>query len=186
MGRRTIIGIIFVVAALLKLGDMWGIIHLDWLWKHPVSDYFGPVIILYVGAELIISGFEHYHDQWLVRPLPIGDEGKRICCAARFGADEYIFKGEPFHGARLDAFCGGVRLDLRLADITEDEEIDIHTFLGGVELLVPDSVNVMVKSRSFIGGVGNEASMNPKNGVPCLHITASNFFGGVSIKNKDH
>jgi len=183
MGRRTIFGIIFVVAALLKLGDMWGIIHLDLLYKHPVSEYFGPAIILYVGAELIISGFEQHHDQWLLRPLPIGDDGKRICCTARFGADEYIFKGEPFHGARLDAFCGGVRLDLRLADITEDEEIEIHTFLGGVELLVPKSANVVVKSRSFIGGVGNETDKSVKPNAPCIHIITSNILGGVKIKN---
>jgi hypothetical protein len=57
---------------------------------------------------------------------------------------------KPFHGARLDAFCGGIRMDLREAVITEDEEIDIHTFMGGIELLVPVDVNVIVKSRSFI------------------------------------
>ena len=69
------------------------------------------------------------------------------------------------------------------AVITEDEEIDIHTFLGGVELYVPSTVNVVVKSRSFIGGVGNETDRNPKPNVPSLHIVASNFFGGVSIKD---
>ena len=61
--------------------------------------------------------------------------------------------GEAFHGARLDAFCGGIRLDLREAVITEDEEIDIRTFCGGIELFVPTMVNVKVKSQSFLGGV---------------------------------
>ena len=37
--------------------------------------------------------------------------------------------------------------------ITEDEEIEIHTFFGGIELFVPQTVNVLVKSRSIIGGV---------------------------------
>ena len=64
-----------------------------------------------------------------------------------------IYRGEPFHGARLDAFFGGIRMDLRNAAITEDEEIEIHTFFGGIELFVPQTVNVVVKSRSFIGGV---------------------------------
>jgi len=40
-------------------------------------------------------------------------------------------------------------MDLREAVITEDEEIDIP-FMGGIELLVPVDVNVIVKSRSFI------------------------------------
>ena len=44
MRRRTVFGIIFIVAGLLKLADMWNIVRLE----------------------------------WLKRPLPIGDDGKRI------------------------------------------------------------------------------------------------------------
>jgi predicted membrane protein len=73
---------------------------------------------------------------------------------------------------------------LRNAVITEDEEIEIHTFCGGVELFVPQTVNVMIKSRSFIGSVGNHASRNVDKETPCLHIIADNFLGGVDIKNK--
>ncbi len=181
--RRTIIGIIFVVAALLKLADLWGIIHLDWIFQKPWTAYFGPFLLLYIGIELIIYGFNHTPSQWLQRPLPIGEDGKRICCSVRFGGDEYVYHGETFHGARLDAFCGGIRLDIREAVFTEDEEIDIHTFMGGVELLVPRDIDVVVKSRSFIGGVDNEADRSVKSHVPCIHIIASNFFGGVSIKD---
>ena len=183
MTRRTIIGIIFIVAALLKLASMWGILQLDWLWQHPWTAYFGPLLLLYIGVELVIYSFNHNPSQWLKRPVPQGEQGKRICCSVRLGADEYIYRGEPFHGARLDAFCGGLRIDLREAVISEDEEIDIHTFLGGVELYVPASVNVVVKSHSFIGGVDNETSSQTVSGTPCIHITASNFFGGVSVKN---
>ena len=49
-------------------------------------------------------------DQWLRRPLPIGDEGKRIHCSVHYGADEYVYQGETFKGARLDAFCGGISM----------------------------------------------------------------------------
>ena len=180
MTRRTIIGIIFIVAALLRLADMWGIIQLNW--EHSWTEYFGPALLLYIGAELVIYSFNRNPSQWLQRPLPQGEDGKRISCAVRFGADAYRYQGEPFHGARLDAFCGGLRLDLREAVITEDEEMDVHTFLGGVELFVPSNVNVLVKSHSFIGGVGNETAGRSIPGVPCLHIVASNFLGGVSIK----
>ena len=180
MTRRTIIGIIFIVAALLRLADMWGVIQLNW--EHSWTAYFGPVLLLYIGAELVIYSFNRNPSQWLQRPVPQGEDGKRISCAVRFGADAYRYQGEVFHGARLDAFCGGLRLDLREAVVTEDEEIDVHTFLGGVELCVPSDVNVVVKSHSFIGGVGNETSGRSVPGAPCLHIVASNFLGGVSIK----
>jgi len=180
MTRRAIIGIIFITAALIKLADMWGVIQLDW--DHSWTEYFGPVLLFYVGAELVIYSFKHNPSQWLQRPVPLGEDGKRICCAVRFGADEYIYQGETFHGARLDAFFGGLRLDLRGAVVNEDEEIDIHTFLGGVEVIVPGNVNVLVKSHNFIGGVNNEVTTSEMHGAPCLHIVASNFMGGVTIK----
>ena len=182
MNRRTIIGIIFVVAALLKLANMWGIIKLNWLWEHPWPEYFAVFLILYIGVELIIYGFSHDSGQWLQRPLPLGDSGKRMCCSASFGADEYTFDGEPFHGVRLDALFGGIRMDLRKAVITEDEEVDIHTFAGGIELLVPKNVNLQVKSHNFLGNISDNTNHQTIPGAPCLHIVASNFFGGVNIK----
>ncbi len=181
MSRRTIIGIIFIAAALTKLADMWGIVHLNW--NHSWTEYFGPILLLYIGAELVIYGFGHNPSQWLKRPVPQGEDGKRICCAVRLGADEYVYRGEPFHGARLDAFCGGLRLDLREAVISEDEEIDVRTYLGGVEIYVPNNVNVVVKSHSFIGGVDNLVSRNEIPNAPCLHIVASNFLGGVTVRS---
>jgi len=186
MKRRTVIGVIFIVAALLKLATLWGILH--WSWFETMSEgrwsmYFSIFILLYVGVHLVVDSYRRDPGQWLQRPVPPAEEGKRICCSVHYGGDEYIYSGEPFHGARLDAFFGGLRLDLREAVITEDEEIDIHTFMGGVELIVPDSLNVETTSRSFIGGVSNETNRNVKDGAPRLHIVASNFFGGVSIKN---
>ena len=183
MKMRTIIGIVLIVAGVWKLANMWGVLKNDWLWSQPWTEYITPVALLYLGAMVIVNSYRHDPDQWLQRPLPIGEDGKRICCSVHYGGDEYVFRGEPFHGARLDAFCGGIRMDLREATFTEDEEIDIHTFCGGIELYVPAHVNVLVKSRSFFGGVGNAAVHVPDKNAPCIHIVASNFFGGVDIKN---
>ena len=183
MKPRTIIGILLIVAGAWKLANMWGIIENDWLWRQPWTDYIAPAALLYLGASVIVNSYRRDPDQWLQRPLPIGEDGKRICCSVHYGGDEYIYRGESFHGARLDAFCGGIRLDLRNAVFTEDEEIEIHTFCGGVELYVPQTVNVVVKSRSFLGGVGNHASRITDKQAPCLHIIAENFFGGVDVKN---
>ena len=183
MAKRIIIGTLFIAFALLKLGDILNLIHCDWLWRQPWTEYIGPAVLLYLGLDIIVSGFRHRHDRGRQRPVPTAEEGKRICCTTRYGGDEYVYHGEPFHGAKLDASFGGIRLDLRNAVITEDEAIDIHTFMGGVELYVPTTVNVVAKGRSIIGGISNHAAHNPPSGTPCLHIVASNFMGGVSIKN---
>lgn len=183
MKRRTFVGIIFIVAGLWKLTDMWGLTHFDWLWNQPWTEYIGPALLLIVGFRLIISSMLVDRDQWLQRPVPINEDGKRICCSVAFGGDEYVYHGEPFHGARLDAFCGGIRLDLREATINEDEEIDIHTCMGGVELLVPKGTNIVVQSRNLFGGVGNKTARNTNNHNSTLYVIASNMFGGVDIRN---
>ena len=186
MKPRTIIGLVFVVASLTKLAVIWGFIKWEWFSRvseEPWTTYFCICLLIYVGVNLIIDSYRRDPDQWLQRPLPIGEDGKRICCSVHYGGDEYIYRGEPFHGARLDAFFGGIRMDLRNAAITEDEEIEIHTFFGGIELFVPQTVNVVVKSRNFIGGVGNHASRTAEKDAHYLHIIADNFIGGVDIKN---
>ncbi|MBO7418010.1 MAG: hypothetical protein J6U14_03640 [Bacteroidaceae bacterium] len=183
---KGIIGILLVVPSLLKLANMWGLIHINWLDKiqtNPLEIYVAICVMLYLGIWLIIDGFIKSKDQWLQRPLPISEEGKRISCSVSLGGDEYIYHGEPFHGAYLTANCGGIRMDLRNATITEDEEIDIRTCFGGVELFVPTNINIEVKSRSFIGSVGNKTFRCTDPKAPCLHIIASNILGGVTINN---
>ena len=183
MKARTLIGLLFIAAAGWKLGNMWGLIQNDWLWQQSWTEYVAPALLFYLGGDLIINSFRRNRDQWLQRPVPHTEDGRRICCSVRYGGDEYVYHGEPFHGANLDAFCGGIRLDLRNALITEDEEIEIHTCIGGVEVYVPSHVNVVVNSRSFIGGVSNKSMRNADVNSPCLHIVASNFIGGIDIKN---
>jgi hypothetical protein len=48
---------------------------------------------------------------------------------------------------------------------------------------VPTTVSVEVKSQSFFGGVGDHATHATDSKAPTVHIIASNFFGGVDIKN---
>lgn len=179
---RTLIGIALVAMGLLKLGDMWNICNADWLWQQPWTAYVAPAAMILFGFDLIFRRPEHRHEQFLQRPVPSSEEGKRIVCKTRFGGDEYVYHGETFHGASLEVFCGGIRLDLRQAVITEDEAIDIHNSFGGVEIFVPQTLNVTVQSRSILGGVENSTQGPADPSAPTLHIIASNFCSGVEIK----
>ena len=80
MTKRTLWGIILIVAGLLKLADMWDILHWEWLWSQPWTEYIAPALLIYLGGDVIINGFRHSHDQWLDRPVPVGEDGKRSCC----------------------------------------------------------------------------------------------------------
>ena len=145
MKLRTIIGLLLIVAGGWKLANMWNIVDNDWLWSQPWTVYVAPVLLLYVGAGTIVNSFRKDPDQWLRRPLPINEDGKRINCSVHYGGDEYIYHGESFHGARLDAFCGGIRMDLREATITEDEEIEINYDLPEGIYIADESLDQRVK-----------------------------------------
>ena len=114
MKIKGIIGILLVVPSLLKLGTIWGLFRINWLegnFMNTLEIYVVLFVMLYVGIWLIADGFRNNHDQWLQRPLPIGEEGKRISCSVSFGGDEYVYHGESFHGAHLMTKCGGIRMD---------------------------------------------------------------------------
>ena len=73
-------------------------------------------------------------------------------------------------------------LEAKDAIIDHDVQIDVHTAMGGVEIFVPSNVNVVVKSNSFMGGVGNDTRRNPADSR-CINVRVSNFMGGVTIRN---
>ncbi len=61
MKLKTIIGIILVLGSLLKLASIWHLIHWTWLERPPEEPwelYFVPVLLIFVGANLIYEGIK--------------------------------------------------------------------------------------------------------------------------------
>ena len=59
MKLRLFIGIILVVASLLKLATRWGFLHITWLERaaeEPWATYLAPCILILVGADCIYNG----------------------------------------------------------------------------------------------------------------------------------
>ncbi|MBQ4005669.1 MAG: hypothetical protein II609_02760 [Muribaculaceae bacterium] len=58
---KILIGIIFVVASLLKLAAMWNILHWGWFERvaeEPWAKYLAPVVLIIVGLDLIYTGMK--------------------------------------------------------------------------------------------------------------------------------
>lgn len=180
---RVIIGLVLLVWGATKLLTMTGIWDFTWLYAQPWTDYVLPSCALILGLKLLSTDSCHRNSQWNTKRLPAPDADGRMRLSVSMGGDDYSFAGESFCGADVEAFMGGIRLDLRQATITTDVTLDIRTFMGGVELYVPDNVNITVNSKSFIGGVDNKTSRTQSPNVHTLFINAQNFMGGVSVKS---
>lgn len=88
---------------------------------------------------------------------------------------------EDFEGANLDAVFGGINLDLRKATFSKETVIKASCIFGGIDILLPDDVNVILKSTPIFGGVSNKLRHN-KDNKKTVYIDAFCLFGGIDIK----
>ena len=72
-------------------------------------------------------------------------------------------------------------LDLRDATLEKETILDATSVFGGIEILVPKDVNIIVKSTPIFGGVSNRVSKS-KDNKKTIYIQAFCMFGGIDIK----
>ena len=103
-------------------------------------------------------------------------------CNAVFSGSKLDYTNEVFNGADLNAMFGGVDCNLRNAIIENDCFIEANALFGGIDIIVPDNVNVKISSNSLFGGVDSKKNppFNPE--FKTLYIKASALFGGIEIK----
>jgi len=91
----------------------------------------------------------------------------------------------PARKTKLLALFGGMDLDFSRAYMPPgDSHIDAMCVFGGVDLLVPEGLNVEVHGFPLFGGIDNRTSGEYLPGAPTLHIRAFVLFGGMEIKHK--
>lgn len=90
------------------------------------------------------------------------------------------------------AVMGGIALDLRQASL-EDHDTTIRAFalMGGIEILVPDDLEVEVEGIGLMGGFGEESgdwTQDPRPvrqappGAPRIRVTGLALMGGVGVR----
>lgn len=169
----NLIGILIGVFLLLCCR---GILGFDMLWKLAV-----PVIIIVIGLKLILGSiFANKSAEVMKKLKENGTELKSG--AAVFSGNDMDFSGEVFDGAELNAVFGGVKCDLRNAVINKDCVINACAVFGGIDILVPENINVKINSNSIFGGTSNKRQNNSKDNAYTLYVNATCIFGGTEIK----
>jgi hypothetical protein len=102
---------------------------------------------------------------------------------AFFGETKRVITAQNFRGGSVNVSMGSVKLDLRQAVIAGDEAVlDVRTVMGGVEIRVPETWNVVVHTNSVLGGV-DDSTHGPAAGGKKLILTGDVFMGGIEVKN---
>jgi predicted membrane protein len=178
----------------------------NFFWFHEYRKLIFPIIIVLLGLLIIFkhndNNLVHHHqtaydeqtykkaekteaenkdtDEQRQQGPMFSDPSSIVRMTALFSGQDYESNHQPFHGADVKAFFGGVDMDIRNAIIDKDVRVDALCMFGGIDIFVPENIPVKVQSTAIFGGVDNMAKYNA--GSPCIYIYATCVFGGIDIK----
>ncbi|MDD3303985.1 MAG: LiaF-related protein [Clostridia bacterium] len=166
-----IIGVLIGVTLLLAAQ---GILSFDIIRKLAI-----PAILLVIGLCILFGQLINKKVSEKVRELNKNDKNEYY---ATFGEQKVDLSNQEFLGATLNAVFGGVTYDIRNAIINKDEVINASAIFGGITIIVPSNVNVVVKSTPIFGGVSNKSLKNADANAKTVYVNGVCMFGGIDIK----
>ena len=113
--------------------------------------------------------------------MNISREG-RLEYTSIFGSQKEIYPNEQFRGASILTVFGGIELNLENAIVNEDIIVNSTVIFGGVDIIVPNNVNVKISSVPIFGGAANKARPCMIANAPTIYISATCIFGGLDSK----
>lgn len=140
-----------------------------------------PVIIIFIGLKMVFGGFFRRKKIKVISELEKDGKGAKNGTAVFSGLDMKP-DGETFYGGAMTAVFGGVECDLRGAIIERDCVIDAVAVFGGVDIYLPENVNVKVNSVSIFGGTDHKQHINKDENSVTVYINSTSIFGGVEIR----
>ena len=168
-------GMVALVGALILLDNL-NILMIDF-------SFIWPLIIIAFGLSLLWKALERRKS---LEGVDVST-GPSSSMMAIFGGVQRKISSQDFTGGDALAIFGGMELDLRGAKMAGNQAVlDINATFGGVEVRIPETWNVLVKTVGVFGGVEDKTippKPDPNSPPPCLVLTGTTVFGGVSVKN---
>lgn len=152
------------------------------------QDKTGNIIGLIVGIYLLLycQGIISFQFAWkLVVPVIFVLIGLKMIFKDTFTKKkphQNIYDGKLYTGGNYDVTFNGLILDLSKAYLNEETTITISTLFGGVDLYLPDDVNIQIQSSNFLGGVDLHKRENKIENTKVIYLNARCIFGGINIK----
>lgn len=170
-----LVGVILLLAA-------QGVFSYDVAWKVILA-----MILIAAGIGIIMKGiFRKNNDKEIEKRIRNLENDKIMDSQmAIFSGSDRVYNGEVFSGANLVAVFGGVDIDLKNAKFNKDTVIKAFCLFGGIDIKVPEDVQVKIKSGFIFGGASDERKGNSNKGKYTIYIDAAGGFGGISVSDKE-
>lgn len=179
--KEKVSSLIFLAAGVILLLAAQNVFSFEVAWKVILA-----IALVAVGLGIIFKGiFRGKNDKEVEKKVKDLEDGKTMDSQmAVFSGTDRVYKDEVFSGANLLAVFGGVDLDLRDAKFTKDTVIKAFCLFGGVDIRVPENVQIKVKSGFIFGGVSDDRKSTSVKGKYTIYIDAAGGFGGVSVDDR--
>ena len=171
----------FLVAGVILLLAAQNVFSYDVAWKAILA-----VALILIGVMIIWKSIFHSNNDKEVakKVKDLKDDKKMDSQMAVFSISDRVYNDEVFGGANIAAVFGGANLDLRKAKFEKDTAIKAYCLFGGIEIKVPENVQIKMRSGFIFGGISDDRKGETEKGKYTIYIDASGGFGGVTISDK--
>ena len=148
-------------------------------WAHVDRGLVFAGVILLVGLSLLWKELT-----WRSR-IGVGTSSRdEVHALAMMGGIGHVLTSQAFRGGSASAIMGGVEIDLRQAAPAGGQaEIDTFAWWGGVEILVPEDWEVVLRGVPIMGAFEDFTQHPVAENPPQLVIKGLVIMGGVEIRN---
>lgn len=147
--------------------------------------YFFPAILIIIGLNIIFSKGTKVHsgkvdkENWNKKKLSEDFLDHMVLMSGY----ESVNTSQNFKGGRLTAIMGGIDIDLREANMIEDQAyIEVTAIMGGIDIITPKHWRVEVQGTPLLGGFSSKTMGTSYPEAPLLIIKGTAILGGVEIK----
>ncbi|HEY1085588.1 MAG TPA: DUF5668 domain-containing protein [Candidatus Saccharimonadales bacterium] len=162
-----------------------------------------PVFVVLLGGlyqlrELDIISFQPWQVVWPLIVVAVGvsllfrrsyvtnttSKKERDDVFALMGGSEIANTAREFKGSSITAIMGGARIDLRKTNFANDTAIEVFSFWGGVEIIVPENVQILNKVNCIMAGCEDKTTQKVDKKSPRLIIAGDLIMAGLEIRNR--
>jgi hypothetical protein len=136
-------------------------------------------------AARTAAELEALTDDLTRRRPPAQPRKEKRWVVAVMGGAERRGRWRPSTRMNVVAVMGGAAIDLRNAELDAPEiHITAVTVMGGIEVIVPEGVEVDISDFALMGGNSGPKDAPVPPGAPIVRLRAYSLMGGVAVSRK--
>ena len=171
---------LFGPGVVLLFGVAWQLVALDYYSFGELFGTYWPVLIILFGLSLLV---QRRRDATRRSHVQTSGDDSDVEILSIFGDGERRVSSDRFTHADLTVLFGEGRLDLRDATVHGTADVDAVVVFGDVEILVPESWDVLFDTTAVLGDVTDRRSSQPDKDVPDLVVSGVPVFGDITVRD---